>query len=239
MKKIVAVASIVLVQLVGVALFLGWLFNSNSEMRNLAVVENNNLSKMAETVNDLFITEADLPVLNADKNAEEELMTNEEAEKIRAEEQAKKEAEEKAKKEAEEKAKKEAEEKAKKEAEAKAKAEAEAKARAAAAAPSQSVQELQSYAHSLVVGSYGWSEDDYNALVKLWNAESGWNVHCYNSSSGAYGIPQALPGSKMATEGSDYQNNGQTQIRWGLKYIQGRYGSPSGAWQHFLAKNWY
>ena len=108
-----------------------------------------------------------------------------------------------------------------------------------AASVDNSVAALQGYAHNLVIYTYGWSEDDFNALVNLWNRESGWNVNCYNSYSGAFGIPQALPGDKMASEGSDYRTNGQTQIRWGLKYIQGRYGSPSGAWAHFLDKNWY
>lgn len=238
MKKIVAGTSIVLIQLVVGALFLVGLLNSNNEKSELAVIENNNLSKMADSVNDLFVTDADLPVLKANKEAEEQLITAEEAEKQRAEELAKKEAEEKAKAEAEAKAKAEEEAKAKAEVEAKAKAEAEARAKAASTV-SQSVQELQNYAHSLVIDTYGWAEEDFTALVNLWNKESGWNVHCYNSYSGAYGIPQALPGSKMATEGTDYENNGETQIRWGLKYIKGRYGSPSGAWQHFLSVGWY
>lgn len=235
MNKIVAGTSIVLVQLVGGALFLGGVLNTQSEKESLAIVENRNMSKMARSVNDLFVTDADLPVLKANKEAEEELITAEEAEKQRLEEQAKKEAEEKARIEAEEKAKAEAEAKARAEAEIKAKEEA---ARAAASV-SQSVSELQNYARSLVIDTYGWSENDFTSLVNLWNKESGWNVHCYNSSSGAYGIPQALPGSKMATEGTNYENNGETQIRWGLKYIQGRYGSPSGAWQHFLNVGWY
>ena len=107
------------------------------------------------------------------------------------------------------------------------------------ASANQSVASLQDYAHNLVINVYGWTEDDFNALVNLWNRESGWNVNCYNSYSGATGIPQALPGNKMASEGDDWQTNGETQIRWGLKYIQGRYGSPSGAWGHFLSHNWY
>ena len=233
MKKIVACTSIVLVQLVLGVLFIVGLINSNNQESKLAVVENNNLSKMAESVNDLFITDADLPALKANKEAEEELITSEEAEKLKAEELAKKEAEEKAR--AEEEARIKAEEEAKAAEEARKQAEAEVYS----APVSQSVQELQNYAHSLVIDTYGWTEDDFVALVNLWNKESGWNVHCYNSYSGAYGIPQALPGSKMATEGTDYENNGETQIRWGLKYIQGRYGSPLGAWQHFLSVNWY
>lgn len=86
---------------------------------------------------------------------------------------------------------------------------------------------------------YGWGTDQFNALVQLWTRESGWNYRAENPSSGAYGIPQSLPGSKMATEGADWRTNPETQIRWGLKYIKGRYGDPLGAWAHFQAHNWY
>lgn len=104
---------------------------------------------------------------------------------------------------------------------------------------SQSKSELQSYAHDLVINTYGWSEYDYDCLVKLWNKESGWNPNAHNKSSGAHGIPQSLPANKMASEGSDYYTNGYTQIRWGLKYIKNRYGTPAKAWSHFQSKNWY
>ena len=80
--------------------------------------------------------------------------------------------------------------------------------------------------------------DQYNCLVSLWNQESGWRVNAYNP-SGAYGIPQALPGSKMATAGADWQTNPATQITWGLNYITGVYGTPCGAWAHSHANNWY
>ena len=76
-------------------------------------------------------------------------------------------------------------------------------------------------------------------LNKLWKRESGWNVHADNPSSGAYGIPQALPGSKMASAGPDWQNRAKTQIRWGLRYIRARYHSPRRAWLHELADGWY
>lgn len=101
------------------------------------------------------------------------------------------------------------------------------------------VNELQRYAYNLVINTYGWTENDFSALVKLWDKESKWNPNSHNSKSGAHGIPQALPASKMASEGSDYYTNGKTQIRWGLKYIKERYGSPTNAWNHFLEKNWY
>lgn len=97
--------------------------------------------------------------------------------------------------------------------------------------------EAQEIAHTKVL-EIGWGEDQFACLVQLWNRESGWNTHAANS-SGAYGIPQALPGSKMAQFGSDWRDNPTTQINWGLSYIQGRYGNPCTAWSHFLSKNWY
>ena len=90
-----------------------------------------------------------------------------------------------------------------------------------------------------MLNKYLWSESDYQALVNLWERESNWNANAHNKSSGAHGIPQSLPASKMSSEGSDYYTNGYTQIRWGLKYIKERYGSPSKAWKHFQNKNWY
>ena len=99
--------------------------------------------------------------------------------------------------------------------------------------------DYQAYAYDLVMNKYLWSESDYQALVNLWERESNWNANAHNKSSGAHGIPQSLPASKMSSEGSDYYTNGYTQIRWGLKYIKERYGSPSAAWQHFQNKNWY
>lgn len=89
-----------------------------------------------------------------------------------------------------------------------------------------------------MVAARGWDSSQYNCLVSLWNKESGWNVYAYNP-SGAYGIPQALPGSKMATAGADWQTNPATQITWGLNYITGSYGTPCGAWAHSQAHNWY
>jgi len=98
--------------------------------------------------------------------------------------------------------------------------------------------EYQQYAHDEVINR-GWSEYDFTCLVNLWTRESNWNPNAHNSSSGAHGIPQALPASKMATFGDDYYTNGYTQIDWGLSYIAGRYGNPSNAWAHFLSHNWY
>jgi hypothetical protein len=90
-----------------------------------------------------------------------------------------------------------------------------------------------------MLGSYGWSSGQLGCLVSLWNLESGWNVYATNPSSGAYGIPQALPGSKMASAGPNWQSDAATQIRWGLGYIKSIYGSPCGAWSHERATGWY
>ena len=86
---------------------------------------------------------------------------------------------------------------------------------------------------------FGWSSGQFSCLEPLWEHESGWNVTAENPSSGAYGIPQALSGSLMSSSGPDWQTNAATQIRWGLTYIRGRYGSPCGAWAHEEADNWY
>ena len=85
----------------------------------------------------------------------------------------------------------------------------------------------------------GWGDDQFACLLVLWNHESGWRVNAGNQVSGAYGIPQALPGSKMASVGADWQTNPATQITWGLNYIAGRYGTPCGAYAQWLGHNWY
>ncbi|GAA4756030.1 hypothetical protein GCM10025783_31670 [Amnibacterium soli] len=95
----------------------------------------------------------------------------------------------------------------------------------------------QAYAAGLVA-SHGWAGSEFGCLVNLWNRESGWNAHAANP-SGAYGIPQALPGSKMGAAGGDWQNDYKVQIRWGVGYIAGRYGSPCGAWAHSEAVGSY
>lgn len=85
----------------------------------------------------------------------------------------------------------------------------------------------------------GWGDDQFVCLDKLWTKESNWRWNAENASSGAYGIPQALPGSKMASAGDDWQTNPTTQIEWGLGYIAGRYGTPCGAWNHSMEVGWY
>jgi hypothetical protein len=89
-----------------------------------------------------------------------------------------------------------------------------------------------------LLAARGWGSEQFDCLVVLWNNESGWNVHAANP-SGAYGIPQALPGSKMASAGPDWQNNATTQIKWGLGYIAGRYSTPCGAWSFWQGNGWY
>lgn len=160
------------------------------------------------------------------------------------------------------KAQQEAEEKARKEAEAAAAAAAAAEAAAAEEAAKKSSSsssgssaprpvyatggavggtspaDAQATARAMLAG-YGWGDDQFGCLVSLWNKESGWNYQAYNRSSGAYGIPQALPGSKMGSAGADWQTNPATQIAWGLGYISGRYGTPCGAWGHSQSTGWY
>jgi len=90
-----------------------------------------------------------------------------------------------------------------------------------------------------MLSDFGWSSDQMGCLDSLWTKESGWNPHAANPSSSAYGIPQALPGSKMATAGSDWADNPATQIEWGLGYIRDSYGSPCSAWGHSESYGWY
>ena len=158
----------------------------------------------------------------------------------------------KAEEEAAAKAAAEAAQKAAEEAAARAAAEAQAAAEAAAAAkkaqastaaPAVNVNvdpaSAQGIARSMMAASYGWGDDQFACLVSLWNKESGWRVNAQNKSSGAYGIPQALPGSKMGSAGADWATNPATQIAWGLGYISGRYGTPCGAWGHSQSTGWY
>ena len=98
---------------------------------------------------------------------------------------------------------------------------------AAPSGPVAPVGVAQAYAAGLVA-AHGWAASEFGCLVSLWNRESGWNMHAANP-SGAFGIPQALPGSKM---GAGWQDDYKVQIRWGIGYIAARYGSPCGAWGH-------
>jgi hypothetical protein len=90
-----------------------------------------------------------------------------------------------------------------------------------------------------LLGDFGFSQDQFACLDSLWVRESNWNVYADNPTSSAYGIPQSLPGSKMASAGSDWATNPVTQIKWGLGYIQERHGTPCGAWAHSQSTGWY
>lgn len=100
------------------------------------------------------------------------------------------------------------------------------------------VQQAQTYAAG-AAAQRGWTGNEWNCLVNLWIKESGWRWWAGNPKSGAYGIPQSLPGSKMARFGANWKDDGAVQIDWGLYYIATTYGSPSVAWKHWQDHNWY
>ena len=102
------------------------------------------------------------------------------------------------------------------------------------AATADSAASAQAIAHKMIPNAA-----QYNAFSNIVEHESGWNVTATNSSSGAYGLVQALPGSKMASAGSDWKTNAKTQIKWGLDYMNSRYGSPTAAWAFWQANGWY
>ncbi|MFD8545230.1 transglycosylase SLT domain-containing protein [Streptomyces sp. NPDC059649] len=133
-----------------------------------------------------------------------------------------------------------AEEQAKKEAEARKKKE-QAASRSSSRADlgdlvgksSYTIAETQAIARQMMAG------DQFQCFSNIVDHESGWNYKATNASSGAYGLVQALPGSKMSSAGSDWQTNPATQIKWGLNYMNDRYGSPCGAWSFWQANSWY
>ncbi|WP_069768983.1 transglycosylase SLT domain-containing protein [Streptomyces sp. LUP30] len=102
------------------------------------------------------------------------------------------------------------------------------------AATASSASQAQAIAHKMIPNAA-----QYNAFSNIVKHESGWNVSATNASSGAYGLVQALPGSKMASAGSDWKSNAKTQIKWGLDYMNSRYGSPVAAWNFWQANGWY
>lgn len=106
------------------------------------------------------------------------------------------------------------------------------------AAAESSARYAQQVAHGML-GKYGWGARQWSPLYKLWMRESSWYKYAYNPSSGAYGIPQAVPGGKMASAGANWRTNSRTQVRWGLGYIKSVYGWPRRAWYHELAYGWY
>jgi hypothetical protein len=90
-----------------------------------------------------------------------------------------------------------------------------------------------------MLSQFGWSSGQFSCLQPLWEHESGWSVTAENPSSGAYGIPQSLPGDKMASAGADWQTDATTQIRWGLGYVKSVYGTPCAAWQNEVNLGYY
>ena len=94
-------------------------------------------------------------------------------------------------------------------------------------------------ARSLMDEKYGWGDKQYACLDDLWIKESNWNYRASNKRTGAHGIPQALPATKMDSAGTDWRTNPVTQISWGLRYIEVRYDTPCKAWAKFKRSNWY
>ncbi|MCZ4611331.1 lytic transglycosylase domain-containing protein [Streptomyces sp. WAC 01325] len=184
---------------------------------------------------------ADIPAGQQAQVQTESLSAQADVQAIAADVSAKKDAEEAARKAAAQSAieKKEAAEKAEKAAqEAKEREEAEAKASRSSAADfpvqsSYSISQIQSMARSMV------PSDQFQCFSNIVDHESDWNYQAVNPSSGAYGLFQALPGSKMSSVGADWQTNPATQIKWGLNYMNDRYGSPCGAWDFWQANSWY
>ena len=109
----------------------------------------------------------------------------------------------------------------------------------AAAAQSRAASGSPQQVAEAMLGSFAWSSSQFSCLDPLWAHESGWSVSAYNADSGAFGIPQAYPAPGLASAGPDWQTDAATQIRWGLEYIKGTYGSPCGAWGHEEATGWY
>jgi hypothetical protein len=98
----------------------------------------------------------------------------------------------------------------------------------------------RSIARTMMHSRFHWlPRRQFRYLNWLWNRESGWNVYASNPYSAAYGIPQAVPGSKMSSAGPNWPSSARTQIRWGLRYIRSRYGSPRAAWDHEVNDGWY
>ncbi|SPF02150.1 transglycosylase SLT domain-containing protein [Streptomyces sp. MA5143a] len=182
---------------------------------------------------------ADIPVGEQAQVQTASLTAQADAQAIAADATARKDAEETARKKAAEDAIAKQKQAEKAEQERKAKAEAETKAQAASSlgdAPTQSsytVAEIQAMAKAVV------ASDQWTCFSNIVNHESTWNYKAVNPSSGAYGLFQALPGSKMSSAGSDWQTNPATQIKWGLNYMESRYGSPCGAWSFWQANHWY
>ncbi|MDX3644636.1 transglycosylase SLT domain-containing protein [Streptomyces sp. MB09-02B] len=186
---------------------------------------------------------ADIPVGQQAQVQTASLTAQADAQAIAADASARKDAEETARKKAAQDAidKQKAAEKAEQERKAKEAAEAEAKSKSAAAGSlgdipvqsSYSIAEIQAMAKAVVAG------DQWTCFSNIVDHESSWNYKAVNPSSGAYGLFQALPAGKYSSAGSDWQTNPATQIKWGLNYMESRYGSPCEAWSFWQANHWY
>jgi transglycosylase-like protein with SLT domain len=205
-----------------------------------SVAQNNDAESMAADATLL----ADIPTGQQAEvqTATASLTQQADAQAIAADVSAKKGAEESARKAAAEAAvaKKAEAEKAAKEAKERAEAkkaasrdEARADASSFAVQSSYTVAQIQAMARQMVAGS------QWQCFSNIVNHESSWNYRAVNASSGAYGLFQALPGSKMSSVGADWQTNPATQIKWGLNYMNSRYGSPCQAWSFWQANHWY
>jgi ribosomal protein S28E/S33 len=95
------------------------------------------------------------------------------------------------------------------------------------------------FAQTYIAAKYHWNTSQFSCLVSLWNRESHWRHTARNRNSGAYGIPQAMPGNKMSKFGADWKTNPNTQIKWGVNYIEKRYNTPCGALSHSNSTGWY
>ncbi|MET9890743.1 transglycosylase SLT domain-containing protein [Streptomyces sp. NPDC006465] len=186
---------------------------------------------------------ADIPAGQQAQVQTASLTQQADAQAIAADASAKKDAEEAARKQAADDAvakQKAAEEKAEKEAKARKEAAAEAASRSATRdASSFSVQSSYTVAQIQAMARQMVPSGQFQCFSNIVNHESSWNYKAVNASSGAYGLFQALPGSKMSSVGSDWQTNPATQIKWGLNYMNSRYGSPCDAWSFWQANNWY
>ncbi|MFG2302821.1 transglycosylase SLT domain-containing protein [Actinacidiphila glaucinigra] len=186
------------------------------------------------------VAAADAPTVLADIPAGQQVQQASLTQQVQAQSDAadagaKKAAEESARKQAakDASARKKAEEKA--EAERKAKEASRAAERAALVVKaSYTVAEVQAMAQGIIGDA-----SQYQCFSNIVTRESGWNYTATNASSGAYGLVQALPGTKMASAGADWRTNPGTQIKWGLNYMNSRYGSPCGAWSFWQANHWY
>ncbi|MER6070963.1 transglycosylase SLT domain-containing protein [Streptomyces sp. NPDC001852] len=203
-----------------------------------SVAQNNNDAEATAADTTLL---ADIPAGQQAQVQSASLTQQADAQAIAADASAKKDAEEAARKAAADTAiaKKQAAEQAAKDAQARAEAKKAASrdsARDSSSFPVQSsytVAQIQAMARQMVAG------DQFQCFSNIVNNESSWNYQAVNASSGAYGLFQALPAGKYASAGADWQTNPATQIKWGLNYMNSRYGSPCQAWSFWAANHWY